>query len=490
MKDRPLLEVNSICASFARKRLLNHVSFSVDAGEVHAIIGCNGSGKTLFGKCVSGIVKPSSGTINFDGKDNVIFKNPVDAVSQGIIFCMQDLNLLDNQTISDNLYAGLYSGIIINKTKIYQTTKSVLEKLNISADPQQLVETLSLADKYLLQFGRCLISKPKLIILDEITATLTQSECTIVFKILQEFRKSGVAIIYISHNINEVIEIADKVTVIKDGQVVNYFEADAIQDKILIQAMLGNVYSEPYPKLHVRQGETILEVSHIKNQYVHDFSFSLHEGEIIGIAGTSGSGRTKLIQTLVGIEKIEAGDIIYNYFEDNNQNDLPYNFVGYIPEDRDRLALFDTFSSVKNVTVRNLKQFSHVHIIKLREEEKEATELISKLGIKYSGPYDKIKNMSNGTKQKLVMSQCLHSKCMVYLFDEPTQNVDISSKIEIYNIMNELVLNGAGIVMVSSDFSELTNMCDRILIIKKGSLIDDIPASSVTPESLLSKYLI
>lgn len=488
MKE-PALEIKNISVIRAKKRFLHDVSLSAYPGEIHAVIGCNGSGKSLLAKSIFGAVPIDEGQIFVNGKISRIH-SPADAMRHGIFMCMQEPNLLENRTVTDNLFIRQYSSAhspIINKFKVRQEAQNILKRFRISASPQSPVRILSQSEKYLLQFARCLISNPQILILDEITATIPPRERALIFDTLKECKAKQISILYITHNIEEVLAIADRVTVLKEGRAVHSFGTGQMQSELLLQAMLGDSDRKPYPKLPIKKGNTLLEVSHIENRFIHDFTFQVHEGEIIGIAGFSSSGRTKLLQTLAGLEPINAGDIIYPDIRSQLHPLQSGNIIGYIPEDRDRFALFQTLSSAKNITIRNLKKISKNSVLKLRQEDAIASSFIRRLNIKNSD--GGIKHMSNGNKQKIVVSQCLHSHCRIYIFDEPTQSIDIVGKVEIYNLMNELALNGAGIIMVSSDFSELIHMCDRILVIQNGTMIADLAANTLSQKSLLEYFI-
>ena len=297
------------------------------------------------------------------------------------------------------------------------------------------------------------------------------------------------AIIYITHRIGEVISITDRVTVLKDGRVAAEAASKEIDKEKLTRLMLGETKSEHYPKLPVSPGEPLLELSHVSNRFLRNISFSLCRGEIVGIAGIAGSGRTQLLKVIAGLDGIEDGDIIYVSDASQAPRGEMCPLIGYIPENRDRQSLFPDFDAIKNITIHDLKKISRHAVINPREENIAGSLMIERFGINGAVPGGKIDHMSGGNKQKIVVAQCLHSNCSIYLFDEPTQGVDIAGKVEIYNIMNELARNGAGIVIVSSDFSELSGMCDRILVLKEGNMIAELPAKDTNCLNLLEYFI-
>jgi ribose transport system ATP-binding protein len=484
------LRIESVSYAFNGIRALNNISLEVERGTVHAVLGCNGAGKSVLMKIVAGVLRPQSGVIYLDDKP-VSISSELDAIKSGIRFCPQDLAVFGELSILDNLF--ITNQItrtpfkIIDKHRSYNRTKEILKKFGINVDPHEKARHLSQAQKYLLQFGRAVLSEPQFLILDELCATLTNAEISIVFSVINELKQKGSSIIYITHRVQEIKGIADTITILKNGEVVGRYDpADDVEK--LTHLMFGDEKSKRYPKLPVEIGSPLLEVSHISNSILNDVSFCLHEGEIIGIAGIAGSGRSQLLRALVNMEKITSGDIIYAEDENIRGNKSPY-WVGYLPEDRDHKSLFFNLDIVRNITIRDIKQSATLLSINFEQENFHGLDIIDRLGITGIGKDGSIKGLSCGNKQKVVVSQCLYKKCKVYLFDEPTQGVDIAGKIEIYNIINELVRKGAGVVMVSSDFSEIIGMCDKILVMRDGGITATIPKEEINRVNLSDFFI-
>ena len=468
----PSLFLKDISYAFESQDAVSHISLEIKPATVHAILGCNGAGKSVLMKLVAGVMHPQGGCICIGDKP-VSFSSELDAIKYGIRLCPQDLAIFGELSVIDNLFitnqitrTPLH---IIDRRRSLQKAKELLSRLSIKCDPYVKARYLSQAQKFMLQFGRAMLSTPRFLILDELCATLTGAEISIVFSIIEELKAKGASILYITHRLDEIIGIADTVTILKDGKIVGHSDSPTANPQTLTHLMFGDNRSKRYPKLPVEIGLPLLEVSHISSNILKDISFCLHEGEIIGVAGIAGSGRTQLLRALVSMEKITSGDIIYADHDNKRGRKNPF-WAGYLPEDRDHKSLFFNLDIIRNITIRNIRQAASPVFIRHEQENFQAKDIIDRLSIKGEGSDSSIKRLSSGNKQKVVVSQCLYKKCKVYLFDEPTQGIDIAGKIEIYNIINELVRSGAGIVMVSSDFSELAGMCDQILIMKEGSI--------------------
>ena len=491
MMKTPVLEAENLSVDFSGQKALDNITLKIYPSEIHALVGCNGAGKSVLGKVFSGVLKQSEGTVLLDGK-KVDFNNPFDASTQGVVISMQELAIFDDLSISDNLFVNnpiTHNKLILNLKKTRQTANELLARFHITANPSEKAKKLPQAQKFLLQFARCLLAKPKVLILDELSASMTSNEIDLIYEVIKECRQKGMAIIYITHRIDEVVSLTDRVTVLKDGHIAAQASSKELDKESLTKLMLGESKSEHYPKLPISPGEPLLELSHVSNRFLHDISFNLCRREIIGIAGIAGSGRTQLLNAIAGLDEINDGDIIYVSDTQKTPREEMHPFIGYIPENRDKQSLFPDFDAIKNITIHELKKISKHYVINPREESIAGSLMIDRFGIKGAVPGGKINHMSGGNKQKIVVAQCLHSNCSIYLFDEPTQGIDIAGKVDIYNIMNELIRNGAGIIMVSSDFSELSGMCDRILVLKEGNLIAELPAKDTSSLNLLEYFI-
>lgn len=369
----------------------------------------------------------------------------------------------------------------VNYAEQRKRAQEMLEMLHLNVKPEQKVRELAQSEKYLIQFGRCYLSNPRLLVLDELSASLTIVELEIVHRLVQNLKNQGAAVLYITHRIEDILETSDRLTILRDGKVAAAPDLENISEAELRAHIFGESLSKLYPKLQIPLGEEVLNVSHIGNKYFNDVSIRLHRGEIYGILGLSGSGRSRLLRAIAGIDPICSGSIscMGKAFDARNKKQAAN--IAYIPEDRDVLALFKNIDTYKNITISNLRTAAPHKLINLRREAVSCRNLIDRLGIHGANLRGSVCYLSGGNKQKVVIARNLYSHSSVYLFDEPTQGIDTAGKVETYNIISELAQKGAGIIYVSSDFSELFGMCDRILTICRGKVLDDSSVSDIDP---------
>jgi ribose transport system ATP-binding protein len=335
------------------------------------------------------------------------------------------------------------------------------------------------AEKFLIQFGRVLLKKYKIIILDELTDSLTMSEVDIIYKKIEELKQRGTSIVYITHRIDEAVKIADVIGVLKDGELNALIPTKDATNELITNKMLGKDIKQHYPKLDVQKGEIVLQAHNISNKFLHDVSFSLRRGEVLGIAGLVGSGRTSLLKAIVGLAELDNGKI-----ELNHRGKDKVCHIGYMPESRDSQGLFEEFSVAQNITIKRLDRISKMDWISPAKEEEAGEDMMYRLGIKARNVNQKVLYLSGGNKQKTLVARSVFSKCNIYVFDEPTKGVDTAGKVEVYNIINDLIRKGAAVMIVSSDFSELAGMCDNVLVIRKGTVVAELTRRDLTQQNL------
>lgn len=488
---QPLLRLKSISKTYHEIKVLSGINLQIMPGQVCALIGSNGAGKTTLTKIVTGETKPSGGTLLFEGKE-VEVASPYAAKKLGIISCTQGIAVFDELSITENLFLGseLKNGAVLDWRRMNETTEDMLRRFGVDAKPNRKMGQLSLAEKYLVQFARCLITPYKLVVLDELTDSLTMAEVTKVYAAVDELKQKGTAFIYITHRIEEAIKIADVIAVMKDGKMAAFIPAGHAGQDVIAQKMLGKDIKKHYPKLSVVQKEQVMHVENLCNKFLNGISFSLRRGEVLGIAGLVGSGRSSLLKAIVGLDKLDYGYVeVLTGKEGKNSSKTQVqqqSSIGYMPENRDEQGLFEEFSVMQNITIKRLDRVSRWRWISPKSEEEAGNDTVYRLGIKVRDIHQKVLYLSGGNKQKTLVGRSVFSKCTIYVFDEPTKGVDIAGKVEIYNIMNDLIRKGAAIILVSSDFSELAGMCDRVLIIKKGSLVAELNQKELNQQTLYS----
>ncbi|WP_066646627.1 sugar ABC transporter ATP-binding protein [Christensenella timonensis] len=478
-----VLKMVDICKSYHEIRVLSGINLELYPGQICALLGSNGAGKSTLTKIMTGEVRMTSGKICMDGRE-VEINSPYAAKKLGIISCPQEVTIFGELSVTENLFLGseLRRKGVLDWHAMEQETQAILDKLGIDVEPRRKASRLSMAEKYLLQFARTLIRDYKVIVLDELTDSLTMSEVARLYSLLRELKARGVAVVYITHRIEEARKISDRITVMKDGEIMDSIAPQNAEREELAHKMLGEDIKEHYPKLSVAKGNVVLQARGLRNKFVSDISFSLRSGEVLGIAGLVGSGRTNLLKAIVGLDKLDEGNV--SVMSGGTGADGIRANIGFIPENRDTQGLFMDMSVAQNITIKRLKGISKGRLIMPRDEEEKSWDYIERLGIKPRNAHQKVRYLSGGNKQKTLVARNVFSRCNIYIFDEPTKGVDIAGKVEIYNIINELIRKKAGIVLVSSDFSELAGMCDRVLVIRNGKLVGELKQSELSHQRL------
>lgn len=478
-----VLKMENICKFYHEMRVLSGIDLELFPGQICALLGSNGAGKSTLIKIMTGESRMTSGRICMDGRE-VNIDSPYVAKNLGIISCPQEVTLFGELSVMENLFMGseIKNKGVLDWPRMERETRSILEKIGVNVLPRRKANDLSMAEKYLLQFARALIRDYKVIVLDELTDSLTMAEVERLYVLLQELKERGVSIVYITHRIEEARKISDRITVMKDGEIMASLPPKRTKHEDIAHKMLGEDIKDHYPKLSVLKGGVVLEVSGLRNKFVSDISFSLHEGEVLGIAGLVGSGRTNLLKAIVGLDKLDEGNVHVVSVERDVGG--VRSKIGFVPENRDTQGLFMDMSVAQNITIKRLDGISKGGLIMPCDEEEKSGDYIERLGIKPKNARQKVRYLSGGNKQKVMVARNVFSHCNIYLFDEPTKGVDIAGKVEIYNIINELIRKGAGIMLVSSDFSELAGMCDRVLVIRNGSLVGELDQQELSQQRL------
>ncbi len=488
-----LLELVEIRKSFSNHSVLKGVNLKVKAGEIHGLIGKNGAGKTTLMKILNGVISKDSGTIFLRGRE-VEINSVMQARSLGFTMVYQDLSLFPDLTVAENILAGRFrqKGLtkcgMIQTDKLFSEAQTVLERLHFRIDPYTKLSSLGLGQQQMVEIARAISEKAELLILDEPTAALNEQEVGQFFQVLREVQGLGVTIIYISQRLKEIKEIAQNVTIIRDGLDVATFPVDSLEGESIIKLMIGEEALGRYPKLGLAARKELLRISGLSmGSVLSDISFTLHEGEILGIAGLAGSGRTALVDTLFGVGSLVKGKIYLRGREitiKSPEQAIRLGFA-YLAEDRVRGGLFNNLSIKSNIMASNLNRIVRRGLINPQKEQQIALGLVKRLGIQIHNLHQKVSTLSGGNQQKTMLAKWLFSGGYVYLLDEPTNGLDVASKVDIYNIMNSIICGGSGIIMISSDLSELIGMCHRILVIFKGRIVGELKGNEISEEIIL-----
>ncbi|MFK7995527.1 MAG: multiple monosaccharide ABC transporter ATP-binding protein [Granulosicoccus sp.] len=498
-----LLQMQGITKVFPGVRALDDVSLTVQAGEIHALVGENGAGKSTLMKVLSGVYPHGSydGTIIFDGR-TIRLSDISDSEKLGIIIIHQELALVPLLSIAENLFIGneIAKTGVISWPEVFRRTEQLLKKVGLYEKPATLVGKIGVGKQQLVEIAKALAKDVRLLILDEPTAALQENDSQNLLRLLQELKAQGITSILISHKLNEVRQVADRVTVLRDGATVSTLDcrhADISEDKI-VQDMVGRDLSQRYPEHQREPGDVLMEVrnwnvwhpEHIERQVTRNVSFTVRRGEIVGIAGLMGSGRTELAMSLFGKSygRNISGEVFINGEAVRLDSvDLAISAgLAYCTEDRKELGLILDEPIVTNITLSNLAAVADNAILNKAEERGVAERYRSAMNIRSPSVFQRVLNLSGGNQQKVVLSKWLFADPRILILDEPTRGIDVGAKFEIYTIVNELAADGRGVLMISSEMPELLGMCDRIYVMSEGQLLGEMDAAQASQESIMS----
>ena len=489
-----ILQVKNVSKSFLGVKALDGVNLNIKKGEVHALIGENGAGKSTLMNIIMGSLHYDSGEIVYKGK-NVRFNSTNEAISAGISMIHQELSLIPTYTVSDNIWLGreerFRSGGIINKAKQDRATQELLERLGLNIDPDAVISDLNVASMQLVELARAISCDAEVLIMDEPTSALADKEIETLFGIIRNLQSKGVSIIYISHKMEELFRICERVTVFRDGKFISTDNCSDITKDELIKKIVGRELKEMYPKLEAEIGEPILEVSHLsRNGVFKDINFCVRKGEIVGFAGLAGAGRSEIAQSIFGIDKPTSGDIIIDGKKCKIKE--PYDAVKYgigmVTEDRSRTGAIASLSVKQNLSIAYLKQICNkINFINFKQEDKDCRKKIEELSIKIADIRQQIDSLSGGNQQKVIVGRWLLINPKILILDEPTRGIDVGAKAEIYKLINQLAQMGLAILLISSEMPEILGMSDRILVIREGRLVYECSRAEATQE-LIGKY--
>ncbi|ACI18539.1 sugar ABC transporter ATP-binding protein [Dictyoglomus thermophilum] len=492
----PILRVEGISKVFPGVQALDRVDFEAYAGEVMALVGENGAGKSTLVKILSGVYKRDSGRIYFEGK-RVEIQDPYHAQLMGISTIHQELMVTPNQTVAQNIFLGREirrRGILgvlgfVDKREMERRAKELLERVGADIPPDELVKNLSVAQRQLVEIAKALSFKAKVIIMDEPTSALGPEEVEKLFEVIKQLKEQGIAIVFISHRLEEVFRIADRITILRDGKLVGYMSREEATPDKVIYLMVNRPIGDMFRKEEVVRGEPILEVKNLSSDVVKNVSFTLYKGEILGIAGLVGSGRTELVRLIFGADPKKSGEILIEgkRVEINSPEDAVKLGIGLVPEDRQNQGLILKMSLRENIGItiikKILKFLNFVDKIKLT---RISEDFVRRLNIKTPSVFEKVLYLSGGNQQKVVLSKWLASEPKILILDEPTRGIDVGAKAEIHAIMSQLAKSGISIIMISSEMPEVLAMSDRILVMNEGKIVAEVPRREATQEKIMA----
>jgi len=485
---KELLIMKNIIKTYGGTVALNNMQLTVKHGTVHALLGENGAGKSTLIKTLAGAIQPDSGSIEYDGQTYYGLK-PKQALELGIGVVYQEFNLIPYLSVADNVFLGNEPtrGITLNQKEYAAKTKEIFDMLGIDIDVKKQVKDLSVAYQQLVEIAKTVSKKVKLLILDEPTAALSETEVSALFQLIHKLKKQGVSIIYISHRMEELYEIADEVTILRDGEYVDTMAIDACSREVLIAKMVGRELGKHFPAGHFATDKVVLKVSHLNNDYIKNVSFELHEGEILGFGGLVGAGRTEVARAIFGAD-YATGDIEIMGEPVNMKcpREAIKNGIAFITENRKTEGLIMKQNIRENITISSLrKMIQHWPFINKKYEVKTARKYADKLKTKLAGLEHSISSLSGGNQQKVVLAKWLLTESKIVIFDEPTRGIDIGVKQEIYQIIKDLAKEGIAIIMISSEMPELIGISDRIIIMNRGRIAGEVEAETCSQQQIL-----
>ena len=494
MDKEVLLQMTDICKEFPGVKALDGVSLTVKRGTVHALIGENGAGKSTLMKCLFGIYNKDSGHIYLEGNE-ISFKNSKEALEHGVAMVHQELNQALKRSVMDNLWLGRYprKGVMIDEHKMYEDTKKLFNDLGIDVDPRRIMSTMPVSQRQMLEIAKAVSYDAKVIVFDEPTSSLTEQEVEHLFEIINMLRDKGCGIIYISHKMAEILRISDEVTVMRDGTWIATEPAKELTTEKIIKLMVGRELNNQFPPKTNKAGEIALEVEHLSGQYslLHDVSFNVRKGEIIGLAGLDGSGRTEVLENIFGIATRKSGTIRLDGRPVLNRNarESIKNGFALLTEERRATGIFGILDIRENTVISNLKNYRGKALPVMLDDKKMKKDTqwsIDAMHTKTPTQGTKIRSLSGGNQQKVILGRWLLTKPEVLLLDEPTRGIDVGAKYEIYQLIIDLANEGKVVIMVSSEMPELLGVCDRILVMSGGQLAGEVDARNTSQEEIMT----
>ncbi len=484
------LEMQGISKSFGPVKALDDVTLRVRPGTVHALVGENGAGKSTLMKILSGVYQPDTGAIVRKGK-TCAWKHPSDSLAAGIAMIYQELSLAPDLTVAENVWLGIEPRGTLpgtySKNRMLADTRALAERHGFDVGPDQKVENLPASTCQIVEVLKALARKAEILVMDEPTSSCGEHEVAVLLEMVRKLSRAGTTIIYISHRLEEVVEIAEEITVLRDGRAVHSGPMKGFEIPDIVKQMVGRDLEDYFPKREIEVGTTALSVSELSSQGVEKISFDLHWGEIVGVAGLVGAGRTELARVLCGLDPATRGSVKIGGKRVNiaTSADALSRGIMYITEDRKRTGLCLDLPAAWNMTLPCLAGLGMKHILHLGRENEIAEETAKKLSLKWSGPGAPASALSGGNQQKLLLGRALIAQSRLWVLDEPTRGIDIAAKVDIYELIGRMAAQGKAVLIISSELPELFGITDRILVMRRGRLVADLVTSETTQEAVM-----
>ena len=489
MQKDYILNLKGITKEFPGVKALDNVSISIERGTIHGLVGENGAGKSTLIKVLAGIYQPNAGEIVLNGELRH-FASPIEARHAGISVIHQEIKLAEPLSVAENMFLGniMLKGKLVDWAGMRKRAQEIVDDLGMDIDVNAPVASLTVAKKQIVEIMHAINFNSKVLVMDEPSAVLTERELEVMFRIVRQLREKGITIIYISHRLDEVFDLCDNVSILRDGQHIDTLPIEQVTRKSLIAMMVGREMGQEYPKEAGTLGDTILEVRDLSRGILKNISFSVKAGEVFGISGLVGAGRTELARAVLGIDRPEHGEVYvrgkrvhYRSFSDAIKDGL-----GLIPEDRKLQGLVQIMSVKRNTTLVNLNRIIRGGLIRDKLEDELSREYAEKLRVVTPSMDTEVQYLSGGNQQKVVIAKWLFQESEILFLDEPTRGIDVGAKAEIYRLINQMVKEGKTVIMISSEMPELLGMCDRIMVMHEGHKMGELNAEEATQEKIMA----
>ena len=485
------LRMEKISKVFGPVTALKDVTFAVRSGTVHALCGENGAGKSTLMKILAGAYQPDSGAIYIDGQE-MTFANPGAALSAGVSMLYQELDLADDLTVYENIFLGneikTFLPFVIDRKAMISRTRQLCDQYGFDIDPAVEIKNLTPGQCQIVELLKALMRNARIIVMDEPTSSLSEGEAKRLFEIVGQLRNRGLTIVYISHRMEEVELLADEISVLRDGEVVGTGPAEKMNIPEVVRLMVGRELNDFYPPRSDYRGEIYFEAEGLASEEnIHDISFHVREGEIVGMAGLVGAGRTEVARAIFGLQPLTAGTLKLKgrSVKISRPSDAIQKGIAFLTEDRKRTGLCTNLPCSWNMTLPNYSRIGMKTFLKLHREQQLCETYGQKVSVKWAGPASDANSLSGGNQQKVLIGRWLMADSEFMIFDEPTRGIDIGAKKEVYTLLDDLASQGKAILVISSELPELFGICDRILVMRRGRLVDDLMTADTTPEHIM-----
>ncbi len=484
-----ILSVKDVSKTFPGVKALDQVTFSVRRGTVHGLVGENGAGKSTLMKILSGVYVKDTGTVIFDNEE-VVSTTPIKSMHSGLSIIYQELNLVNTLSVGENIFLGRF-GEMKGMSGIHAKAKELLDSIGCRFDSHTMVDDLSVSEKQMVEIAKALSYKSKLIIMDEPSSSLTADEMKELYKIIHQLKDQGISIIFISHKLDEIFELCDVVTILRDGRVIDTKPAVDLTRQEMIAKMVGRTIENEYPERPCCIGEVLLEVKDINTRKLKNVSFNVRKGEILGLVGLVGAGRTEIVRALFGADKAHGHEVLVDGVPvriKKPSQAIKAGF-GFVPEDRKQQGLVLPFSVESNIAMASLDKITVRGILRKSIEKQIAEKHVKSLGVKTPSIKTKVVSLSGGNQQKCIIGRWLEIEPKIFIMDEPTRGIDVGAKYEIYVLMKEIAERGGAVILISSELPEVLNMSNRVLTIFEGRITGEFDPQAFTPDQIMASAL-